>query len=463
MKVRSPVLGFNHNVRHRGRLFHVQTEDSGVQNPHIFTHLFHGGTIIHTKKVDYDRSLGEMDVKGLMQAQHKMILRELKKGSHDAKIVQYLGPHPEAAGAEAAEPAEPAAAAAPVVAEATPPPAAQPAPAAAVLAAPATASSSGAIEELSDDAVIELIPEDATERMELPPPMPPPAPGTPPKSAGVSHGQRASAPTMPASPPLPGISRSGAPATPTAGQSARPASVPASAARPGEPTPPVAPPHPAHPAGSAVPPAAVRTTMPRLQSAPPPQSSVYLARPGQREEPFARGRSAEIPAVTPPRGAGVPGQRPPTGPVVPLTTPAKRPPAQTPGILPRPSGPPTPGQSTRAREPMTPGGTPAAPPRNMVASGAPLGNQMPPSPQKPQTQQGPAARGNVVARPPVMIAGQSSGAVRRPTGTTGAAPAPARETKPGGDPPGIFGQGLISERSLDEVILAYLSEDTPEE
>lgn len=99
----------------------------------------------------------------------------------------------------------------------------------------------------------------------------------------------------------------------------------------------------------------------------------------------------------------------------------------------------------------------------MVASGAPLGNQMPPSPQKPATQQGPAARGNVVARPPVMIAGQNSGAVRRPTGSTGsAAPAPARETKQGGDPPGIFGQGLISERSLDEVILAYLSEDAEE-
>ncbi len=450
MKVRSPVLGFNHNVRHRGRLFHVQTEDSGVQNPHIFTHLFHGGTIIHSKKVDYDRTLGEMDVKGLMQAQHKMILRELKKGSHDAKIVQYLGPHPEAEGAAGAEAVEPI----PVVAEASPPPAA-------VLAAPTSASSSGAIEELSDDAVIELIPEDATERMELPPPMP--APSTPPKSAGVSHGQRASAPTMPASPPLPGLSRGGSPATPTAAPAARPASpAAASATRPGEPTPPVAPPHPPV---SAVPPAAVRTTMPRLQSAPPPQSSVYLARPGQREEPFARGRSAEIPAVTPPRGAGVPGQRPPTGPVVPLTTPAKRPPGQTPGILPRPSGPATPGQSTRAREPMTPGGTPAAPPRNMVASGAPLGNQMPPSPQRPPTQQAPAARGNVVARPPVMIAGQNSGAVRRPTGTTGSAgaPAPARETKQGGDPPGIFGQGLISERSLDEVILAYLSEDTPEE
>ena len=52
MKVRSPVLGYNHNVRYAGRLWHVQTEDSGVQNPHLFTHLFHDGTILATKRLD---------------------------------------------------------------------------------------------------------------------------------------------------------------------------------------------------------------------------------------------------------------------------------------------------------------------------------------------------------------------------------------------------------------------------
>jgi hypothetical protein len=48
---RSPILGFNHNIRHRGVVFHVQTEDSGVDNPHLFTHLFHGGTILSTRKL----------------------------------------------------------------------------------------------------------------------------------------------------------------------------------------------------------------------------------------------------------------------------------------------------------------------------------------------------------------------------------------------------------------------------
>ena len=38
--MQSPLLGFNNNVRHKGRLFHIQTEDSGVRHPHVITHLF---------------------------------------------------------------------------------------------------------------------------------------------------------------------------------------------------------------------------------------------------------------------------------------------------------------------------------------------------------------------------------------------------------------------------------------
>ena len=47
MKYVSPQLGFNNNVRHKGRVFHIQTEDSGIKHPHIITHLFaDGGRIL---------------------------------------------------------------------------------------------------------------------------------------------------------------------------------------------------------------------------------------------------------------------------------------------------------------------------------------------------------------------------------------------------------------------------------
>lgn len=90
MAKRSPIAGYNHNVRYRGLIFHVQTEDSGLQSPHLFTHLFFGGVIISTRKLVYDAGSAEDAIKGLMQSQHKVVLRDLKRGLFDDKIDQYL-------------------------------------------------------------------------------------------------------------------------------------------------------------------------------------------------------------------------------------------------------------------------------------------------------------------------------------------------------------------------------------
>jgi hypothetical protein len=88
---RSPILGYNHNVRFRGIVFHIQTEDSGITNPHVFTHLFHGGVIISTRKLVYDPDANDEAVKALMQAQHKAVMKDLKRGTFDDKIDSYLG------------------------------------------------------------------------------------------------------------------------------------------------------------------------------------------------------------------------------------------------------------------------------------------------------------------------------------------------------------------------------------
>jgi hypothetical protein len=91
---RSPILGYNHNVRYRGLVFHVQTEDSGVLSPHLFTHLFHTGVIVSTRKLVYDSGSGEDAIKSLMQAQHKAVLKDLRRGTFDDKIDEYLGSTP---------------------------------------------------------------------------------------------------------------------------------------------------------------------------------------------------------------------------------------------------------------------------------------------------------------------------------------------------------------------------------
>ena len=109
---RSPQLGYNHNIPHRGRLYHVQTEDSGVTKAHIFTHVFYDGTIISSNKVDYDPEAQVEDLDqhiiGLMQESHKSMIRSLRRGEFDEKIVKYIGEHPEAAKGDGAK-AEPAA------------------------------------------------------------------------------------------------------------------------------------------------------------------------------------------------------------------------------------------------------------------------------------------------------------------------------------------------------------------
>lgn len=83
------VLGFNHNVMYKGEVFHVQTEDSGVANPHIITLLYKGGVILCSKKTSYADILKmenlEDVVEELMKEQHKDLMRRLKTGEFDER------------------------------------------------------------------------------------------------------------------------------------------------------------------------------------------------------------------------------------------------------------------------------------------------------------------------------------------------------------------------------------------
>jgi len=84
----SPLLGYNTNVRHHGKLFHIQTEDSGATHGHIFTHLFgDGGRIIASKKTTYAQYVGTERypgiVKKLMRESHKAMFIALRDGLFD--------------------------------------------------------------------------------------------------------------------------------------------------------------------------------------------------------------------------------------------------------------------------------------------------------------------------------------------------------------------------------------------
>jgi hypothetical protein len=88
MAFRAPLLGYNTNVRHKGKLYHIQTEDSGIDHPHVITHLFaDGGRIVASKKTSYADRVGSDglpdQVKKLMQGQHKAMFISLRDGIYD--------------------------------------------------------------------------------------------------------------------------------------------------------------------------------------------------------------------------------------------------------------------------------------------------------------------------------------------------------------------------------------------
>jgi hypothetical protein len=112
-KIQSPLLGYNNNVRHKNRVFHIQTEDSGIKKPHIITHLFmDGGRILKSVKTSYAEHLGAEGmsdiVKGMMKDQHKAMFIALRDGQFD-HLVDGAGPASGAAkvAAPAAPPAAP--------------------------------------------------------------------------------------------------------------------------------------------------------------------------------------------------------------------------------------------------------------------------------------------------------------------------------------------------------------------
>ena len=96
-KAGTPVGGFNHSVKYGPRVYHVQTEDSGLPHAHYITHLFVGGNIVASMKSSYVEKAAEPDlpkvVRGLMEQQHKTMLKRLVTGEFDELAERLSAPH----------------------------------------------------------------------------------------------------------------------------------------------------------------------------------------------------------------------------------------------------------------------------------------------------------------------------------------------------------------------------------
>jgi len=82
------ITGFNTDIKHNEKVYHIQTEDKGLQNPYIESLVYVGGEILASKKTSYaDQAKGGIDEKwigGLMEQQHRTMIAAIKRGRFDA-------------------------------------------------------------------------------------------------------------------------------------------------------------------------------------------------------------------------------------------------------------------------------------------------------------------------------------------------------------------------------------------
>lgn len=78
------ISGFNTDIEFDGIVYHVQTEDKGLQTRVIMSLVYHGGTILASKRVGYDDlAAGNFDQNELAERvsrQHKLICAAVKTG-----------------------------------------------------------------------------------------------------------------------------------------------------------------------------------------------------------------------------------------------------------------------------------------------------------------------------------------------------------------------------------------------
>lgn len=87
------LIGYNNDVEHRGKTFHIQTEDRGANGDSIETQLFHGGAILDTKITPYGELVAGLEgkerdqrVQSMMQASHRSLFKRLMAGEYDAMV-----------------------------------------------------------------------------------------------------------------------------------------------------------------------------------------------------------------------------------------------------------------------------------------------------------------------------------------------------------------------------------------
>jgi len=81
------ITGFNTDIKHNDKVYHIQTEDKGLQNPYIESLVYVGGEILASKKTSYAEQaktgVDEKWIGSLMEQQHRTMIAAIKRGRFD--------------------------------------------------------------------------------------------------------------------------------------------------------------------------------------------------------------------------------------------------------------------------------------------------------------------------------------------------------------------------------------------
>ncbi|MGH9760381.1 MAG: hypothetical protein ACREAC_06000, partial [Blastocatellia bacterium] len=92
------ITGFNTDVPHGDRVYHVQTEDRGRDHPVLESLVYIGGTIIARKQTPYsdqiENGVTEETIAGLLRKQHQVIIAAIRAGRIEDLMKHSSGERP---------------------------------------------------------------------------------------------------------------------------------------------------------------------------------------------------------------------------------------------------------------------------------------------------------------------------------------------------------------------------------
>ncbi|HEX4945872.1 MAG TPA: hypothetical protein VFZ34_04390 [Blastocatellia bacterium] len=86
------LTGYNTDVSYGGEVFHIQTEDKGVQSPIILSLVYRAGTILAAKRTSYSNLIcngvvDELAVAQILTRQHQILVAAIQAGKSE-KLVE---------------------------------------------------------------------------------------------------------------------------------------------------------------------------------------------------------------------------------------------------------------------------------------------------------------------------------------------------------------------------------------